>query len=218
MELSHGKYIPIGEFMLLHINKNMYYKHVKTAYIKKRDTKSSSSNDSSGNEGLKKSTKKIIAATGTKSTRMNRANINNPNHIPYELPQPTSTVNSLVDVDEFKEMVITDNDYSTSSRKRSSMSMKVTMIGSTTASEDDDHSVHSTNQTYGGSKSTKNSSSSSGRLVNGARSWGNPHTYNKNENGSGFTRARNNTIMGSSSSSSSKSGSQSTKVRRGTII
>lgn len=212
MELSQGNYIPIGEFMQLHTNKNVYYKHVKTAYIKKRDESSSK------NKGLNRSTKKIIAATGTKSTRLNRASMNNPNHVPYELPQPNRTKNNnLVSIDEFKETVVSDSDYSSSSRNRSSMSMKVTMIGSvnaTTINEDDQHSeVPSTYQTNASSSSNSSSSGSTGRLINGARSWGNPHTYNKNANGSGFTRARNNTII-----SGSKSGSQSAKVRRGTVI
>ena len=244
MELSEGKYIPIGEFMQLHINKNVYYKHVKTAYIKKRNNgKNGSSSGSSSSGGLKKSTKKIIAATGTKSTRMNRANINNPDAIAYELPSPTRNIidgnsrtnnGSLVDISELKETVISDLDYSnsSSSRNRSSMSMKATMISTTTnpnpksngsytgnTNDDTDNSV--VTATYGGSQSSKASTSTTGRTTHGARSWGNPHTYNKNIGGSGFTRSRNNTIIGSSSSSSSGSSgntSQSARVRRGTIL
>jgi Ca2+-binding EF-hand superfamily protein len=60
IELSNGKYMPIGEFMILHINRDMYDKHVKSTLVKKKA------------ERLKDSAKTVIKSTGSKATRMNR--------------------------------------------------------------------------------------------------------------------------------------------------
>ena len=68
VELSKGTYIPIAEFMQIHVNKDVYHKHVKTAFIKSRK---------GGKESAKidKNIKSVIGATGTKSARLNRASL-----------------------------------------------------------------------------------------------------------------------------------------------